>query len=68
MYDKTLALSLEGSDFLLHSAGDPKPDSQDPHVLGPPGSASIRQTAELRIRILPFSHIGVERTEIMLAK
>jgi hypothetical protein len=38
----------------------------DPDVFGPPGSGSISQ--RVRIRILPISHKGVERTEIMLAK
>ncbi len=37
----------------------------DPHVFGPPGSGFVSQ---IRIRLLPFSHKGVERTEIMLAK
>jgi len=36
-------------------------DPPDPRVFGPPGSRSI----SLRLRILPFSHKGVERTEIM---
>ncbi len=36
---------------------------QDTHVFGPPGSGPISQ-----IRILRFSHKGVERTEMMLAK
>jgi hypothetical protein len=45
--------------LVFRSVGDP-----DPHVFGPPGSVS----QEVRSRILPFSHKGVERTEIMLAK
>jgi hypothetical protein len=45
--------------------GDPDSDPQDPHAFRPPISGSITQA---RIRILPFSHKGVERTEIMLAK
>jgi hypothetical protein len=50
------------------SAGDPDLDPQDPHVFGPPGSGSVSQESDVPIRILPFSHKGVERTEIMLAK
>ncbi len=37
-----------------------------PHVFGPSGS--IRQRYKSGFRILPFSHKGVEQTEIMLAK
>jgi hypothetical protein len=47
------------------SVGDP--DTQDPHVFGPPGSGSISQRSGPG-RILTFSHKGVEQTEIMLAK
>jgi hypothetical protein len=42
------------------SVEDPHPD---PHVFGPPGSGAISQ--RFRIQILPFSHKGVEWTEIM---
>ncbi len=38
----------------------------DPDVFGPPGSRSVSQ--RIRIPTLPFSHKGVQRTEIMLAK
>jgi hypothetical protein len=31
---------------ILASVGDPDPDSQYPHVLGPPGSGSISQRYE----------------------
>jgi hypothetical protein len=48
-----------------NSVWDPEPDPQDPHVLGPPGPL-VRGTD--RLRILPFSHKDVGRTEIMLAK
>jgi hypothetical protein len=47
---------------------DPDLDPQDTHVFRPPGSRSISQEVLIRIQILPFSHKGVERTEIMLAK
>ena len=41
-----------------------EPDQEpDPHVLGPPGSGSGCICQEVRIRILPFSHKCVERTE-----
>jgi hypothetical protein len=50
------------------SVGDLDSDPQDPHVFGPPGSGSISHEVWIRIRILPFSHKGVERTEIMFAK
>jgi hypothetical protein len=41
----------------------------DMDFFGPPGSGSIRWSEVwIRIRILPFSHKGVERTKIMLAK
>ncbi len=60
---------------LPSSVGDPDPE-QDLHVFGPTGSGSgsisLRYGSplriRLRIRILPFSHKGVEQTEIMLAK
>jgi hypothetical protein len=48
------------------SVGDP--DLEDLHNFGPPGSESVSQSPEVWIRILLFSHKGVERTEIMLAK
>ncbi len=48
------------------SVGDPDPDLQDPHVFGPPGSGSGSISQRYRIRILPFSHKGVEWTEIIL--
>ncbi len=47
------------------SVGDPDPDPQDLHVSETPGSGSISQI-RVRLRILPFSHKGVERTEIMV--
>jgi hypothetical protein len=46
---------------VFSSVGDP-----DPHVFGHPGSESISQ--RVQIRILPFSHKGVDRTKIRLAK
>ncbi len=56
---------------VFSSVGDPdRKLAQDPHDFGPPGSisGSISQKVWIRIRILPFSHNGIERTEIMLAK
>jgi hypothetical protein len=49
------------------SVGNPEPVPQDPHVFGPSGSGSgsISQEFRIRLRILPFSHKCVERTEIM---
>ncbi len=50
------------------SVGDPDPE---PHVFEPSGSGSICQrygSGRIRLRIHPFSHIGVEQTEIILAK
>jgi hypothetical protein len=47
-------LSLDPFMQLFNSVGNP-----DPHIFGPP--------SEVRIRILPFSHKVVERTEIILA-
>ncbi len=41
------------------------PDQEDPHDFGPPGSGG--PDPEVRIRILPFSHKGIERTEIILS-
>ncbi len=55
----------------LLSVGDPDPD---PHVFGPPGSACFWASwirihkSQVRIRLFPFAHKGVERTEIMPAK
>jgi hypothetical protein len=40
-------------------------EDPDPHVFRHPGSGS---EVWIQIRILPFSHQAVERTEIMLAK
>jgi hypothetical protein len=51
----------------VSSVGDPEP--QVPHVFGPPGpdpDPLVRGT--VRIRILPFSHKRIERTDIMPAK
>ncbi len=53
--------------LLTTSVGEPDPDPLDPHVFGPYGSGSISEVW-IWIRILPFCHKGVERTEIMLAK
>jgi hypothetical protein len=52
--------------FLKESYSTTSVRDPDLHVFGPPGSGtgSISQ----RIRILPFSHKGVERTDKMLAK
>jgi hypothetical protein len=70
-------LTAEGTDSIVFEdtiAEDPEPDPdpQDPHFFGPPGCGSISQRCGsriwLRIRILPFSHKYVERTEIMPAK
>jgi hypothetical protein len=47
--------------------GDPDPEP-DPHVFRPPGSGSSgdrNPLSDVRIRILPFSHKCVERTEIL---
>ncbi len=38
-----LNLRLEAPGILTASVGDPDPDTQDPHVFGPPGSGSISQ-------------------------
>jgi hypothetical protein len=46
--------SFCGGTTLPYLIGDP--DSQDPHVIGPPGVRG------------PFSHKGFQQTEIMLAK
>jgi hypothetical protein len=48
---------------VFSNVGDP-----DPLVFGHPGSGSISQRHGSGSRILPFSHKGVDRTEIMLAK
>ncbi len=57
---------------IFGSVGDPdpepNPDPQDPHVFGPPGSGSIPDPLEVRIRILPFSQKCVKMSEIMPAK
>ncbi len=66
-------IGIEGAFFMggkvlvriLISVGDQ--DLEDSLVFGPPGSGSIKSEVRIRIRILPFSHRGVERT-IMLAK
>ncbi len=60
------------------SVGDPDPelvpDSQDPHVFGPPESWIWIHKSEVGIRIrlliipFSFSHKSVEKTEIMLAE
>ncbi len=50
------------NDYDFCSVGDP-----DPHVYGPPEFGSIIQRYGSG-SLLPFSHKGVERTEIMLAK
>jgi hypothetical protein len=50
------------------SVEDPEPDPQDPHLFGPPGSGSGSYQSDVWIRILPFFHKGVERTEIKRAK
>jgi hypothetical protein len=65
------------SGYLSTSVGDPDP--QDPHAFGLPVSAGSAcfwasrfqnriHESEVEIRILPFSHKGVQWTEIMLAK
>jgi hypothetical protein len=62
------SVSVTGGKYtaVCTSVGDPNPD-----VFGPPGYGCQRYgriRIRLRTRILPFSHKGVERTEIMLAK
>jgi hypothetical protein len=62
-----LQVQYEECPTVSGSVGDPDPDPQDPYVFGPPGSGSFSQRYG-RLRILPFSHKGLEQTEIMLAK
>jgi hypothetical protein len=54
------------------TAGVGDPGHQDPHVFGPPGSVRCTDPAPLvvriRLRILSFSHKGVDQTEKLLAK
>jgi hypothetical protein len=53
------------SNAVKNSFGDTEPD---PHAFGPPGLRSISQRFWLQIQTFPFTHKGVERTEIMLTK
>jgi hypothetical protein len=57
LYAVTYVVLTPFAFYLATSVGDPNP--QDPHVFWPSGSAHQGYT----IRILHFSHKGVERTK-----